>query len=361
MSPRDLLEALDARRVLIVDDDPRIRSSMRRILEAGHCEVAEAASAPEALSLLDRGLDVALVISDLHMPGRDGRWLLQEVRRGHRDVRVMMLSGDSDLDTAVELLKVGALDYLSKPMSVREVHSRVEKAFEELRRAHELRALRERYQSELEQQVAELSRRNRDMFLAQIQMAVQMLEAKDPYTRGHSGRVAELAVRTGHVLGLDADDLEEIRLGGELHDIGKIGTRDAVLHKPGPLTPGEFEEIRRHTLDGESMLAVLRDDHPMVLQIVRWHHERMDGTGFPDGLARDAIPLAARIVAVADAYDAMTSTRSYREGGRGDWAVDELVRHSGTHFDTQVVRAFLAAHPDAGRAASSPILFPEGS
>jgi HD-GYP domain-containing protein (c-di-GMP phosphodiesterase class II) len=192
-------------------------------------------------------------------------------------------------------------------------------------------------------------------------MAVQMLEAKDSYTRGHSGRVAAYAVRTGQVMGLDTLELEELRLGGELHDIGKIGTRDAVLNKPGPLTPEEFEEMRRHTLDGESMLSVLREDHPLVLQIVRWHHERVDGSGFPDGIAREAIPLPVRIVAVADAYDAMTSTRAYREGGRGDWAVDELMKHSGSHFDAQVVRAFLAAHPEAGRGASPPTSFPEGS
>jgi response regulator RpfG family c-di-GMP phosphodiesterase len=354
MSPRDLLEALDARRVLIVDDDDDIRSALRRILEADHYEVTEAATASEALASLDRGLEAALVVSDLHMPDRDGHWLLQEIRRGHRDVGVMMLSGDSDLDTAVGCLKVGALDYLSKPMSVAEVHSRVGKAFEEIRRAYELRQLREHYQEQLEQQVDELSARNRGMFLAQIQMAVTMLEAKDPYTRGHSGRVAAYAVRTGQLMGLDMHDLEELRLGGELHDIGKIGTRDAVLNKPGPLTTEEFTEMRRHTIDGEAMLGVLREDHPLVLQIVRWHHERIDGTGFPDGLTQDDIPMPVRIVAVADAFDAMTSTRAYRDGRRGDWAVDELVKHSGSHFDAQVVRAFLAAHPDAGRAGAPP-------
>lgn len=356
MAPRDLLEALDARRVLIVDDDDSVRSALRRILEADGCEVAEAATATEALTFLDRGFEAALVVSDLHMPERDGRWLLQEVRRGHRDVGVMMLSGDSDLGTAVECLKVGALDYLSKPMTVTEVTSRVGKAFEELRRSHELRLLRERYKEELEAQVAELSHRNRRMFLAQIQMAVQMLEAKDSYTRGHSRRVADYAVRTGQLMGLDGHALEELQLGGELHDIGKIGTRDAVLNKPDTLTDEEFAEMRRHTIDGESMLSPLADEHPMVLRIVRSHHERLDGTGFPDGLSGAAIPLPVRIIAVVDAYDAMTSTRAYRAGGHGEWAVTELIEHSGSHFDAQVVRAFLAAHPDArkGRPTPSP-------
>lgn len=349
MAPRDLLEVLDARRVLVVDDDAGIRNVLRRMLEVEGYVVAEAASATDALACLDQGFEAALVVTDLHMPGKDGRWLLGELGRTHRDVGVMMLSGDSDLDTAVACLQVGALDYLSKPMTVGEVHSRVAKAMDTLRTRHELRLLRERYQAELEDQVKALSRRNRDMFLAQIQMAVQMLEAKDRYTRGHSSRVAGYATRTGRLMGLAESELEELRLGGELHDIGKIGTRDAVLNKPGPLTEEEFAEMRRHTTDGESMLSVLREDHPLVLQIVRWHHERVDGTGFPDGLAREAIPLPVRIVAVVDAFDAMTSTRAYRDRGRVDWAVDELLRHSDSHFDAQVVRAFLAAHPDAGR------------
>jgi HD-GYP domain-containing protein (c-di-GMP phosphodiesterase class II) len=143
--------------------------------------------------------------------------------------------------------------------------------------------------------------------------------------------------------------MEQLRLGGELHDIGKIGTRDAVLHKPGPLTEEEFGEMRQHTIAGETMLSVLRDEHPEVLHIVRWHHERMDGAGFPDGLLAPAIPLTARIVCVVDAFDAMTSTRAYR-GERGAApALEELQRHVGKQFDPQVVAAFLAAFPDPSR------------
>src|SRR5690606_32171201 len=128
-------------------------------------------------------------------------------------------------------------------------------------------------------------------FLAQVQMAVRMLEAKDPYTRGHSERVAKYSDQVARQLGLPDNILSEIELGGELHDIGKIGTRDAVLNKAGRLTEEEFGEMRRHTIDGEEMLSVLRDDHPVALNIVRSHHERLDGSGFPDGLVGDAIPL----------------------------------------------------------------------
>jgi response regulator RpfG family c-di-GMP phosphodiesterase len=333
------------RRVLIVDDDEGIRRVLRRILELRGYQVVDADGAETALAMVVAEPDLALVISDIHMPGVDGIWLLGELRRRYPDVGVLMLTGDADLDTAVECLKIGALDYLSKPMIVAEVQARVDKAIEKLQMTFEIRRFQQSYQADLEQRVGELSRKNQEMFLAQVQMAVQMLEAKDQYTRGHSSRVAEYAVATGRQLGIAESELEEIRLGGELHDIGKIGTRDAVLNKPGPLTTDEMIEIQRHTIDGERMLSVLRGDHPLVLQIVRWHHERLDGSGFPDRLTGDKIPLAVRIIAVVDAFDAMTSTRAYRSRESVTWAIDELQRHCGNHFDSEVVRAFRAAHP----------------
>jgi HD-GYP domain-containing protein (c-di-GMP phosphodiesterase class II) len=209
----------------------------------------------------------------------------------------------------------------------------------------ELRALRAQYQSDLERQVQELSRKNREMFLAQVQMAVRMLEAKDRYTRGHSHRVATYAHTVGLRMDLDNATLEQLRLGGELHDIGKIGTRDAVLHKAGALTEEEDAEMRQHTIAGEEMLSVLREDHPEVLHVVRWHHERMDGSGFPDRLTGDDIPLCARIVAVVDAFDAMTTNRSYRSRLDTPAAMAELLRCAGTQFDPDVVAALQLALP----------------
>jgi putative nucleotidyltransferase with HDIG domain len=176
-------------------------------------------------------------------------------------------------------------------------------------------------------------------------MAVRMLEKKDEYTRGHSQRVSRYAVRTAVLMGFSGDVLDQIRLGGELHDIGKIGTRDAVLRKPGPLTPTEFEEIKQHVIEGEEILEPLRRDHPLVLQIVRSHHERVDGSGFPDGLRGNAIPMPARIVAVADAFDAMTTERTYRIPVAAREALAELKRLSGVQFDTDCVVAFSRAFP----------------
>lgn len=335
-------------RALIVDDDAQVRDTLRRVLAALRYEVFEADGSEAALDVLFREGELPLIVSDIHMPGHDGIWLLQEIHRRYPDTAVIMLTGDADIATAVECLKVGAIDYLTKPVLIGEVQARAEKALEKRRLTLEVRRLQESYQQDLERRVAELSRKNQEMFLAQVQMAVRMLEAKDRYTRGHSDRVAAYAVATGRRLGLDPVQLEELRLGGELHDIGKIGTRDAVLNKPDRLTEDEFAEMKRHTTDGEEMLEVLRRDHPGVLHIVRWHHERLDGSGFPDGLAGDRIPLLARIVAVVDAFDAMTTTRAYRAKSDPEWAWGELTRCEGTQFDAEVVAAFRAACPTAG-------------
>ncbi len=333
--------------VLVVDDDARVREILVRLLKGQRYDVTEADGTDAALATLDDIGEVPLIMSDLHMPGRDGLDLLREVRTRYPDTAVVMLTGDGDVASAVECLKIGARDYLSKPVQVQEVRARIDKALAERRLAIEMRALRESYHRDLERQVQELSRKNQSMFLAQVQMAVTMLEAKDPYTRGHSRRVAEYAVATGRQMGLASALIDQIRLGGELHDIGKIGTRDAVLHKAGSLTDEEFAEIRRHTVEGEAMLSMLRADHPEVLHIVRWHHERVDGAGFPDGLVGSQIPIAARIVSLVDAFDAMTSNRAYREHQGPIFAITELQRCVGAQFDAAVLDAFLAAYPEA--------------
>lgn len=177
-------------------------------------------------------------------------------------------------------------------------------------------------------------------------MLARALEAKDAYTRGHSIRVSQYSVGTAERLGFDGPSLDGIRLGAELHDIGKIGTREDILNKPGPLTPEEFEHIKVHATLGERILAPFLSESPMVLRIVRHHHERLDGGGFPDGLTGGDIPHEARIVAVVDAFDAMTTNRAYRPSRTPADAVAELRDCAGTHFDREIVDAFLAAFRD---------------
>lgn len=334
---------------LVVDDDPQVRRALVRVLQASGIKAMEAADGRAALEVLAAVGEVPLVISDIYMPGMDGLSLLREVQRRYPDTAVILLTGVAEVATAVESLQQGAVDYLAKPVLIGEFRARVEKALEKRRLVLENRFLQQTYQQRLETQVRELTRKNKEQFLGQVQMAVRMLEKKDEYTRGHSQRVAHYAVRTAVLLGMTGAPLDQVRLGGDLHDIGKIGTRDAVLNKPGPLTASEFAEIKKHVIEGEEILEPLRNEHPIVLQIVRHHHERLDGSGFPDRLRGEAIPLPARVVSVADAFDAMTTSRAYRPSRLPDEAMRELERGAGSQFDPAVVAAFQRAFAYAGK------------
>ena len=333
-------------RAIVVDDDPQVRNTLARVLQAQGMVTLEAANGREALALLEEHGEVPLVVSDIYMPEMDGIAFLRELHRRWPDVAAIMLTGVAEVATAVECLQQGAFDYLAKPVLIDEVRARVDNALEKRRLILENRYLQQSYQERLETSIRELDTRNKEQFVGQIQMAVRMLEKKDVYTRGHSQRVSNYAVRTAVMLGFTGEILDQIRLGGELHDIGKIGTRDAVLHKPGPLTASEFEEIKKHVTEGEEILEPLRREHPLVMQIVRSHHERLDGSGFPDGLRGESIPVVARLVSVVDAFDAMTTNRAYRDSRTPDDAVEELRRYSGSQFDPDVVVAFQRAFPD---------------
>ena len=334
-------------RAIVVDDDPQVRNTLARVLQAQGMATLEAGNGREALAMMEEHGEVPLVVSDIYMPEMDGIAFLRELHRRWPDVAVIMLTGVAEVATAVECLQQGAFDYLAKPVLIDEVRARVDNALEKRRLVLENRYLQHSYQERLESSIRELDTRNKEQFVGQIQMAVRMLEKKDIYTRGHSQRVSSYAVRTAVMLGFTGDILDQIRLGGELHDIGKIGTREDILNKPGPLTPDEFQHIKAHAPLGERILTPFLGGSPIVLRIVRSHHERMDGSGFPDALRGDQIPLEARIVAVVDAFDAMTTNRAYRQPRTPDQAMQELRRCAGVHFDGAVIDAFLRTYGDA--------------
>ena len=330
---------------LVVDDEPGVRRSLARMLQAQGFQCFEASTGLEALELLERIGETPLIVSDMRMPELDGIGFLEAVRRRYPDTSVIMLTGLSDTTTAVDCLHLGAADFLLKPISMNELQARVTRALE--KRALVLQ--NRYYQENLERRVHEQSQRIQELFLQGVQMLARALEAKDAYTRGHSIRVSRYAVATARRMGFQGALLDGIRLGGELHDIGKIGTRESVLHKPGSLTAEEFRQISEHPLLGERMLSPLARESPDVLRIVRSHHERLDGRGFPDGLRGERIPVEARIVAVADAFDAMTTRRPYRESRPPEQAMAELRRVAGTQLDPEAVEAFVAAHPHPDR------------
>jgi putative two-component system response regulator len=331
-----------APRCLVVDDDAQVRNSIARVTQMLGLSPLEAASGDEALEILTREGEVPVVISDVNMPGLHGIEFLEEVVKRFPETGVLMLSGVSDVKVAVQCLDKGALDYISKPALIEEVRARLAKALEK----RDLILQKRFYQRNLELRVRVQANRIKELFLQGVQTLAQALEAKDAYTSGHSIRVSRYAVQTAVRLGFTGERLEELRLGGELHDIGKIGTREAVLNKPGPLTEEEFLHITEHTVLGERILAPLARENPTVLRIVRNHHERMDGRGFPDRLAGETIPIEARIVCVVDAFDAMTTNRAYRSSRTPADAVVELDRCVGSHFDPDVVAAFKHAFPD---------------
>ena len=330
---------------LVVDDEPGVRRSLARMLQAQGFQCFEASTGLEALELLDRIGETPLIVSDMRMPELDGIGFLEAVRRRYPDTSVIMLTGLSDTTTAVDCLHLGAADFLLKPISMNELQARVARALE--KRALVLQ--NRYYQENLERRVHEQAQRIQELFLQGVQMLARALEAKDAYTRGHSIRVSRYAVATARRMGFQGVLLDGIRLGGELHDIGKIGTRESVLHKPGSLTADEFRQISEHPILGERMLSPLARESPDVLRIVRSHHERLDGRGFPDGLRGERIPVEARIVAVADAFDAMTTRRPYRDSRPPDQAMAELRRVAGTQLDPEAVEAFVAAHPHPER------------
>ncbi len=311
---------------------------MVHLMRADGFQCLEAGNGLEALEQLSKHA-VVLVLSDLRMPKMDGLELLRELRSRYPDVAAVMITAVADVEIAVNCLAIGAADYVVKPYQLEDVRARVAQALEKRRLILENRAYRE----SLEQRVTLQARRLEELFLVSVQSLAEALELKDPYTRGHSIRVSHYSSVIAQMMGLDGEMLRQIELGGHVQDIGKIGVRESVLNKVGRLTPEEYEHIMTHPVLGWRILAPLLGETPHALNIVRWHHERYDGRGVPDGLKEDEIPVEARIVAAADALDAMASDRPYRPAEMSlDAVIDEIVRNGGTQFDPDVVSALVA-------------------
>jgi cyclic di-GMP phosphodiesterase len=329
---------------LVVDDEPRLRRVIVHLLEGEGFRCLEAGTGVEALRVMESNV-APLVISDLRMPEMDGVSLLRHVLDRWPFTAVIMVSAVSDVDIAVKCLKLGAYDYVSKPFNLDEVRARVQQALQ----WRDVKLDNKSYQEELESRVRAQERRNRELFVGGVEALARALEAKDAYLKGHSVRVAQYAEDIAHQLGMGNEAIETIQRGGHLHDIGKIGVREEVLHKAAALTAAEYLEVMEHPVIGARILGPLLRDQPLVIAIVRSHHERMDGRGLPDGLKGGAIPPIVRIVSVADAFDAMTSKRPYRPSLPVDRALEELRAHRGIQWDPEAVDGFFAAFPDPSR------------
>jgi putative two-component system response regulator len=308
-------------RVLVIDDEHVIRMLVMEILEAAGHEVTGAESAERALTLLDRE-DFDLVVSDVVMPGLSGLELLEVVRARRASLPVILITGAGTYDTLSQALTRGAAGLVTKPFAHSEIQSAVADALERASRSRD--ELREK------------------LLAPTLASALaNAIEARDSYLHGHCERLAALAVRLAESLRLRPDEVETVRLGAILHDVGKIGIPDRVLLKPGPLDEEERRIVETHPEIGDRLLEPL-DLLAGARPIVRHHHERWDGAGYPDGLAGDEIPLGARIVAVADAVEAMSARQLYRRPRTSDEIIAELERHSGAQWDAEVVAAALA-------------------
>ena len=328
------------RRVLVVDDEEPIRQALARFLRTRGCDAVTAESGMAALALLGRER-FEVMLCDVRMPELSGLDVVPRALRLDPDLAVIMLTAVNEAKTVTEALSSGAMDYLVKPLELAELERAVERAAHRRHLGIERRNIEVLIREEVALRTSELEQEKRalkDLTIGVADMLINAMEAKDVYLRGHSRRVAELAAAVAEELGLDADVVENVRLAGRLHDVGKIGIREAVLNKPGALTVEEFDHVKDHVRIGMEILAPLTHI-PVALGFIHDHHEHFDGTGYPRGLAGEQITLGGRVLTACDAYDALTSRRAFREAMESPETIAFLGGHVDTLLDPQVFGA----------------------
>ncbi len=326
--------------VLVVDDEDPIRNALKKFLTQQQFEVYTAASGDEALAQLKRHR-IALMLCDIRMPGTSGVDLVPHALETEPDLAILMLSAVNDATSAALCMQRGAMDYLTKPVELADLGRAVQRALKRREMQLENRQLSSWLKEEVTTRTAELHRermRLERIYTATLEALVNALEAKDPYLRGHSARVADLSATIASQMTLSDEDVEQIRVAGRLHDIGKIGTRESVMEKQGPLSPEEYDHVKQHVIIGSQILAPL---HHLgsVINHVRSHHERWDGSGYPDGLKGEDIPVGARVIGAAEVYDALTTSRPYQDKLTPEQAVEHMAALSGTVLDPKVYEA----------------------
>ncbi|XZE19605.1 HD domain-containing phosphohydrolase [Pirellulaceae bacterium SH449] len=331
--------------ILVVDDEPFVRRLVSRWLNAAGHSCFLAASVEEATAILDAEF-IDVITSDINMPGMSGVEWLPRLRATHPDIAVLMLTGCDDIQHAISTLTAGASGYLIKPVDRRELLFQVDRALERQRII-----IADRNRSiELEEKVREQTLQIRQSHEETIERLIVASKLRDDETGEHIRRIGELSAIIAGKIGWSNAQVDMIRLAASMHDVGKVGISDAILKKPGKLTPEEYRIMQAHTKIGAKIMS--GSNVPMLQmaeQIARWHHERWDGTGYPDGLVGEQIPIAARIVAIVDFYDAVSHDRVYRKAIPQPEVLKMLSDGRGTQFDPTLLDVFFDSLNDVQR------------
>lgn len=329
--------------LLVVTESAPLLKTFVDTLSTGRTRILSAASAPAGIDIARRE-EIVLCIIDMSLPSMSGVRLLQELDRMDKDIAFLAVTPENDAELAYQAVRAGAYDFVTTPVEPSKVSIRLRVALE--RRTQKISdklyklALEERVNMRT-QEVWDNREKIKNAFVSAIAALERALQAKHGYTEGHSKRVAAVSVRIAKALNLPRDEVRNVELGALFHDIGKIGIHDQILNKPGKLTEEEYEEMKLHPLIGEQILAPIEEMRD-IMHVIKHEHERWDGRGYPSRLSGEAIPLGARIVAVADVFAAMTSPRAYHAPQPITRAREGIAGGAGAHFDPDVVQAFLS-------------------
>jgi putative two-component system response regulator len=330
--------------IVTTDDDPAIRKIMQIMLKKEGYQVTPCKDGNELKNVLRAdGNNVDLILLDIKMPGLSGFDLLEIIQRHYPRIPIIMLTAFNDLDTGMKAIRSGASDYLAKPVSREALVACVQRVIAD----SELRQLEVAEKTfyiaqhkDLEQKLSSALMTLKNATRATLEAFSETIEQKDAYTKGHCNRVCNIAMAMGKAMELSQDEIHIIEGGSLLHDIGKIGISESILNKTSSLTKEEYEIIKTHPVAGERIIFHIELFQP-YRPIIRSHHECFDGSGYPDGLKGESIPLDVRIVTLADAFDSMTSNRAYRSALPTEIAIEEIKLCSGTQFDPELVDIFL--------------------
>ena len=325
--------------ILIVDDEDNNLQLLKRSLRRNY-NVLVAINGREALEMVDIvGDEISMIISDQRMPEMQGVDFLQEVSKKYPDIIKILLTGYTDTEVIIEAInKCNLYQYILKPFDPSTLQIIVKQGLKKF---------------EMLTQNTKLSKDLNELFFKTIKAISYALDAKDPYTHGHSYRVTLYSMILAKKLNANNSFMEEIETAGLLHDIGKIGIPKNILCKPGKLTDEEYEIMKNHPKQAEKIIMDVKQLH-IISEWLRSHHERWDGKGYPEGLKGEEIPLSARIIAIADTYDAMTTTRSYRKALSHEEAIAEIQRCSGTQFDPNLAQIFIELQDEIQKAKATP-------